>query len=295
MYRSYKGRIIGGILGFLFFNVIGLVAGALLGYYLYDKPNLQKAKQVDAGQRFFGQNNSLNNRELIRATFCLMGYVARGAGRINEQHISKAKYYMGVMNLDAESRKDAEEAFNHGKSDAFDARSQVEAIKFMYRDNEFILSYLLEIQVQLALADAVLDEGEHQRLLEIARYANVSTSAMERLIQIRFAEIRFAQAYKDFSSSSDYSSSNSYEQRDNSRAYSRTSASELENAYALLGLEPSATPEEVKRAHKKLMFKYHPDRLASQGLSKEMVNLYTQKAKDIQAAYDLIIRERGEK
>lgn len=72
MYRSYKGRIIGGILGFLFFNVIGLVAGALLGYYLYDKPNLQKAKQVDAGQRFFGQNNSLNNRELIRATFCLI-------------------------------------------------------------------------------------------------------------------------------------------------------------------------------------------------------------------------------
>ena len=42
------------------------------------------------------------------------------------------------------------------------------------------------------------------------------------------------------------------------------------------------------------MLKYHPDRLASQGLPPEMVRLYTQKAQDIQAAFDLIKKARGE-
>ena len=51
--------------------------------------------------------------------------------------------------------------------------------------------------------------------------------------------------------------------------------------------------DEVKKAHKRLMLKYHPDRLASQGLTPEMIKLYTEKAKDIQAAFDLIKKERG--
>ena len=52
--------------------------------------------------------------------------------------------------------------------------------------------------------------------------------------------------------------------------------------------------EEVKRAHKRLMLKYHPDRLASQGLPPEMIKLYSQKAQDIQAAYNLIKESRHE-
>ena len=52
--------------------------------------------------------------------------------------------------------------------------------------------------------------------------------------------------------------------------------------------------EEIKKNHKRLMLKYHPDRLASQGLPPEMVRLYTQKAQDIQAAFDLIKKARGE-
>ena len=41
------------------------------------------------------------------------------------------------------------------------------------------------------------------------------------------------------------------------------------------------------------MLKYHPDRLAAQGIPPEMVNLYTQKAQDIQAAFALVKKARG--
>ena len=46
--------------------------------------------------------------------------------------------------------------------------------------------------------------------------------------------------------------------------------------------------DEVKKAYKKLMFKYHPDRLAASGLPEDMIAIYTEKSKAIQVAYDHI-------
>ncbi len=82
---------------------------------------------------------------------------------------------------------------------------------------------------------------------------------------------------------------------DESRSYNGnySSQSKLDAAYKVLGIEKSASDDEVKKAHRRLMLKYHPDRLASQGLTEEMIRMYTEKAKDIQAAFDLIKKERG--
>ena len=45
----------------------------------------------------------------------------------------------------------------------------------------------------------------------------------------------------------------------------------LDQAYAQLGLKPSASDSEVKRAYRKLVSQYHPDKLVSRGLPEEMM------------------------
>jgi DnaJ like chaperone protein len=48
----------------------------------------------------------------------------------------------------------------------------------------------------------------------------------------------------------------------------------------------------LKKAYKKLMAQHHPDKLMSQGLPPELMELAKQKTQDIQAAYELIRKHR---
>ena len=317
---SWKGRIIGALIGLLF-GGIGALIGFLIGYYFYDKPRNQLiAQSAEARNAFAGRGpRSAMHKTLIQSTFRLMGFVSRGAGRINESHIRQAEYFMDVMNLDAEMRALAIEGFNQGKSDDFDLHAEAMSLRSAIGSNIAMLSFLLEIQVGIALADQVLSEGEHERLLQIAIAMDVPVDKMERLIRIRFAEVQFAQfARKYAQQQQQQQQQNSQRHRSSRRSGTQGSSgqyqgggyqhdqgssssggsfvpkSELANAYEILGVDENTSWEDIRRAHKKLMLKYHPDRLASQGLPPEMIKLYTQKATDIQTAFNIIKEARGE-
>lgn len=64
------------------------------------------------------------------------------------------------------------------------------------------------------------------------------------------------------------------------------------DAYAVLGLAPNASDEEVRATWRKLMRENHPDALASRGVSKEFVDRATNKVAEINSAWDRIKRER---
>jgi len=62
--------------------------------------------------------------------------------------------------------------------------------------------------------------------------------------------------------------------------------SKLENAYKLLNVSPGEELSEVKKRFKKLLYKYHPDRVYNQG--KELIDKYTMTFQSIQAAFETI-------
>ncbi|WP_166387550.1 MULTISPECIES: TerB family tellurite resistance protein [unclassified Polaribacter] len=64
-----------------------------------------------------------------------------------------------------------------------------------------------------------------------------------------------------------------------------------ENAYKILDLEKTATDAEVKSGYRKMVKKYHPDKL--QGLGEEHLKGANEKFQSIQAAYEKIKNERG--
>lgn len=63
-----------------------------------------------------------------------------------------------------------------------------------------------------------------------------------------------------------------------------TSQTASEQNYAVLGLEPGASQDEIKKAYRKLSMKYHPDKVRH--LGEEFRTVAEQKMKEINAAYD---------
>ena len=60
------------------------------------------------------------------------------------------------------------------------------------------------------------------------------------------------------------------------------------NPYEVLGVSPSASNDQVKRAYRDLSRKYHPDSYSDNPLA----GLAEEKFKEVQEAYDQIMRER---
>tara|TARA_B100000809_G_scaffold265361_1_gene323962 strand:+ start:1421 stop:2179 length:759 start_codon:yes stop_codon:yes gene_type:complete len=64
-----------------------------------------------------------------------------------------------------------------------------------------------------------------------------------------------------------------------------------DTAYKILEIDKSASNDEVKTAYRKMVKKYHPDKL--QGLGEEHLKGANEKFQSIQAAYEKIKNERG--
>ena len=66
---------------------------------------------------------------------------------------------------------------------------------------------------------------------------------------------------------------------------------ETDSAYKILGIEPSATDEEVKKAYREMAKKNHPDLVSN--LGDEVRTAAEKKFQEINAAYETIKKQRG--
>lgn len=66
---------------------------------------------------------------------------------------------------------------------------------------------------------------------------------------------------------------------------------DVDSAYKILGIEPNATDDEVKKAYREMAKKYHPDKVAY--LGEDVRKSAEQKLQEVNEAYDKIRKQRG--
>ncbi|MEC7863827.1 MAG: TerB family tellurite resistance protein [Bacteroidota bacterium] len=71
----------------------------------------------------------------------------------------------------------------------------------------------------------------------------------------------------------------------------QNSTNKLEKWFKILEIEKNASDEEIKKAHRKMVIKYHPDKL--QGVSKDILKLAEEKFLLVQEAYENIMKSKS--
>ena len=66
-----------------------------------------------------------------------------------------------------------------------------------------------------------------------------------------------------------------------------------DDPYLILGLERDASAEDIRQRYRALVREYHPDRHIAAGVPEEMIGIATERLQTVNAAYDMIMKEKA--
>ncbi len=266
MQFNWGGKIILGLLGMLVGGPVGLGIGLFVGHML-DKG----AAQV---QNIRPQQAEVQ-KALFDTVFSIMGHLAKADGRVSEDEIAQARAVMDRMQLNEAQRREAIALFNRGKDTDFPLDATVADFATTVKHRKQLILVLLEILLQVALADGQLHEAEEAVLVRVAEGLGVPRAQFQQILNMLLAQAQFAGAGGGY------------------RGGAGPSRPSLAQAYQVLGVSESASNPEIKKAYRKLMSEHHPDKLAARGVPEEMIRMATEKTAEISKAYEMIKENRG--
>ncbi len=256
------GKLAGGVLGFMAGQWLGAIVGVVVGH------------QFDVGLSRYRRDHAQGEQgvrevqfEFFTGTYWMMGHVAKADGRVCEQEIRVAREVMQRMQLNEEQTRSAITLFNEGKQAEFDAAATLRRLHGKCRQHPDLLRTFMEIQIQIALADGEVSDGQRAVLDRAAASLGISRGELARLEAL-------------------------VRRHGSAKPMQPTPKERLQQSYRLLGVDRDASDSAVKKAYRRLMNQHHPDKLVGQNLPEEMVRLAEERTRQIREAYDLIRSSR---
>ena len=139
---------------------------------------------------------------------------------------------------------------------------------------------LLDFLVMIAQADGRVTNDELAALREVGSYMRISANDIESLL-----------AMGGFGNYQNNSRGGGSYQNQGGGYGGYQSEDELAKAYKILGISPTATDDEVKKAYRQMALKHHPDKVST--LGEDVKKAAEKKFQEINNAKDIIYKARG--
>ena len=260
------GKWIGGFIGLIAGGPLGALAGFALGSLLDgDGDDVQKINQNSYGHRSSAYSNTQSQANYQRNTFrfsllVLASYIIRADGKVMHSEMNLLRQWLR-NNFGQNAVDDGEQIilklFEQQKLLGHsEFRSMVMGSCEQLRQ---IMSYeqrlqLLNFLVMIVQADGFVATAEVNALRECTLALGLSETDLNSMLNLQDA------------------------------------GTNLDAAYKVLGVSPTATNDEVKAAFRRLALQNHPDKVAS--LGKDVRKAAEKKFKEINAAKETIWKAR---
>lgn len=266
-------KYIGAVVGFIILRIPGAIIGFLIGAYI-----TWKWTGGFLGSLLGGNVDQRKQRQavFIKTVFTLMGKLAKADGRISAQEIAHAEKFMRQLGMVDARRNEAIAMFKEGAESGFLVEPVIEEFNTVCAASPALKQVVLVYLVSAALSDGSMHPAERELLNQIAEGLGYSQAAFEQLLAMLRGQDQFSGgAYQSYRPGAGPSA-----------------ADALAAAYQALGVSDSDSDAVVKKAYRKLIREFHPDKLIGQGLPEDMVKQATERSQEIQVAYALIKKSR---
>lgn len=249
-------RIILTLIGFVFSGPMGALIGFFIGLFLdHVVVKNQASGRPDTAWHW----RQMINQPFVRSTFILMGYLAKADGQVTTHEIKIASEAMQQFRLSETQRHQAMRWFYDGKNQQFQLATVLQQLA-LYCQTPFI-SLLTRCLIQIT-------------------YANGAPPIeKQRLLQEIFARLNIVMPESQYNGSTN-------------TTYAATGS--LTAAYQTLGIKPEVDVATVRKAYRRLLNKFHPDKLAAKGSDATQIKAASDKTIKIRQAYEAIMRAKGE-
>lgn len=265
------GKLLGFVAGLMLTHDFG---GALLGLVVGHLV-------LDSGW-LAGLTRTGGRDGYVEPLFAIMGVLAKSDGRVSEAEVAAAEKLMTRLELDTLWRRRAIDAFNDGKAPDFNlAQALVDLRAWCMGTRRSSVMPFLDMLCDVALADGPLTDAKLETLKRVAFSLRVSDIQLIALLAMKgFAWNAGARA-------GDWAQAGASSQQ----GYRAAPRSSGPDPYAVLGVARDADERTIKRAYRKLIGEYHPDRLGN--MPEDLRRRAEQRASEINAAWERIQSERG--
>ena len=254
-------KLIGLIAGYYLFGFFGGLLGWLIGGF-FDRMRAYGLGAMNPLQ------NALRQGVFLETVFVLMGKLAKADGVVSQDEIAHVEAFMQKLGMTTEHRLQAINWFKQGAVPGHDSTETCRRFMAVCGNTKNLKQVLLVYLIVMALADGDFHPAEQALLFDIAAQLGFDQAEFRQILDMVLNQSQLGDGQMD-------------------------EAAALEEAYKALGVTRDSSDAEIKRAYRKLMSQYHPDKLIGQGVPADMIAMATEQAKEIQLAHELIKKSRG--
>jgi len=276
------GKLTGAFLGGIMAGPFGCLLGVFIGNFF------DKGLQAHLSQKYPAY--SLEKRPQVQQAFiktisCLMGLIAKADNRVSKSELAYAAYIFKALKLNHEQIETAQQWFTTSKNGQVSLEDHVRMLSYVKDMNLNLCRTALDISFTMAKIDHLS-----------AQKVNILNQILSAT---GFTKIDPLFNSQDFWKNVHAEYMHRHQQTHNNQRYRSSytpptnNRPSLHQAFSTLDLDITANQTEVKKAYRKLMSKYHPDKIIAKGASERDLQAATEKTQQISKAYTTICESKG--